>query len=206
MPTFESYYFDFDGNTNYGTITNSPSLGILGFEASFEIWMRVATYSAHGAFYPSNDNIPIFKGPFNGGDQGYNGNYCIWSGDGFLVLASNDGVSSGNPDGPNTEILRPANYTIPANQWLQLFVTQDASGFKFYTNSSYIGGGTEGVNSATNIAFKPDASNLLIGKRSDDYGYMLGKISVINIWDRKLSDAEIKNNYDFYRQRFGLGA
>jgi hypothetical protein len=196
MPTFESYYFDFDGNTNYGSIANSPSANILGFESSFEIWMRVATYSVHGSVYPNTFNIPIFKGPATGYGlgSGYNGNYCIWFGEeNFLRFASNDGT--------NGEILRNIEYKVPDNQWLQLFVTQDSSGYKYYVNSSYIGGGA-----GENLALNPDPNSLLIGKRSDDFGYMLGKISVINIWDRKLSDAEIKSNYDFYRQRFGLGA
>jgi hypothetical protein len=54
----------------------------------------------------------------------------------------------------------------------------------------------------------PDNELLLVGYNNAGqiygtypYGFY-GDMSVVNLWDRALTDAEIKNNYNFYIQRY----
>jgi len=192
--TFSNGSFDFNGISNYASVQSSPSLNVRGFNVSFEVWATNNLFTENNSYY----RFPIFKGPYNGGEQGYAGNYGFWiiqneaqSSSLYLRFGSNDGVAG--------EVNRDmsGSYNFTPGVFNQFFITQDSNGFKFYINGSFVSAGTN-----ADLLLGPDTSNLLIGKRSDDTGHMDGKIAIINIWDKKLSDADILTNYNFYSSRF----
>ena len=196
--TFSNGSFNFNGISNYAVVQSSPSLNVIGFNVSFEVW-------ATNNLFTENNNyarFPIFKGPYNGGDQGFAGNYGFW------IIAENPGspeiqsklyLRFGSNNGVAGEVNRDMSgiYNFTPGVFNQFFITQDSNGFKFYINGSFVSAGTN-----ADLLLGADASNLLIGKRSDNWGYMDGKIAIINIWDKKLSDADILTNYNFYSSRF----
>ena len=75
-----------------------------------------------------------------------------------------------------------------------------ASGYKDYINGavSLDQPGTTPPNASS------PSQRFYIGHRWDLDDTIQGKIAVVNIYDRALSDAEVAQNFDHYKMRFGL--
>jgi hypothetical protein len=89
--------------------------------------------------------------------------------------------------------------TLVDGQWYQLVVSFDGSNLRFYANLTT---GTP----YTSIAITPQSSGtgLRIGRRWDTGSYFQGDIAIVRIYDYALSVAEITQNFNALRNRFGI--
>lgn len=187
MPTFNSNgYFTFNGTSNYGTSPDSPTLGINGYNITIELWVRFTSLSE-----PYNIQFPISKNPYNGSSNAYDGgNYGIWIETDFIINQSDAGG-----DGKLKGVGSAANST---GVWYQIVFIQNENGYRVLRNGSLI---TSVYGDGTPALLAKCTDNLYIGKRKDGV-YLKGDLSVVNIWDRDLTDTEVLQNYNFYRPRF----
>jgi len=179
-------YFTFNGTSSYGSIPDSPSLGVTGFDITMEVWVRFNSFAGDNEI-----QFPIMKAPYTGGLGYDNGNYGMWIQAGFILNATNDG-SGGKLKGVSAEGLNATS------TWYQMVFVQSANGYRVVRNGSIV---NAVYGDGTPAELKPTTSNLLVGKRFDGY-YLKGDLAVVNIWDRALSDVEILQNYNFYLPRF----
>jgi hypothetical protein len=88
-------------------------------------------------------------------------------------------------------------YTLTSNAWYHIVGTFDGSNFRLYIN---------GVNEITTAnAFTPTANTagIRLMKRWDSGAYWGGHLSTVKIYNRALSLAEVKQNYNATKKRYG---
>ena len=83
--------------------------------------------------------------------------------------------------------------------WQQIVATHDGTTLKYYVNASQSG-------STLTVSFSFNNDNLNIGKArnasgQDNYD---GKVSLVSVYNRALSAAEVTRNYDSVRGRYGI--
>ena len=86
---------------------------------------------------------------------------------------------------------------INLNQWYHIAGTDDGTTVRLYINGEQVQSGSS--SSATNYSGQP-----LIGQFPGNNAVTTGKIPVVKIYDRALTDREIKANYNQYKNRFNL--
>lgn len=173
-------YITFNGSDAFGVATHASSLNATtGY--SIEFWVN----------HVSGDYILAGKAPYTGGPSNQNGNYMTWLGNTYHLFISSDGGSNVNYF---------ANYDAVANTWQQLVFTFDGTTANFYKNG-VLGTTTTAAGPASLVATNED---LLIGKRKDGYGYLNGKLSIINMWNYALTGTQVLSNYNIYKTRYGL--
>jgi hypothetical protein len=98
----------------------------------------------------------------------------------------------------------PGGYTADGTTWYNLIMAVSSTGVVDYINGA--------VSNATQNPFNggvsaPNGSGpdqvFWIGKSWSNQFYN-GKVAVVNMYDRALSDAEVLQNFNYYRSRFGL--
>lgn len=94
-------------------------------------------------------------------------------------------------------------FTHDGTTWYNLTMAVGATEYKDYINGavSYapgdFGGGSAPNGSSTTQQF-------FIGKRWDGTETVNAKMAIVNIYDRALTDAEVAQNFNYYRSRFGV--
>lgn len=194
----------FGSTMSYGTIVDSKSADISGWEITTEIWVKFTSLFG----YNQNSNSSSWPLGINMNTQGlfgkwgetayYPKNYGLEINDTNLIFR-NETTSS-------ELVSHIVSYDTIGNfpgNWVQIVYKQDSNGWSMILNGDNIIG--QGTDSAILI---PDNQPLLVGTRGDytriersPYAFY-GEMSVFNVWDRALTDAEIKNNYNFYIQRY----
>ena len=195
---------DLSGNTNNGTLVNSPGFTNAG-AASY------LSFSGTGAQYASTTaakfnktytgktvivaarmtaggfSTGTFRGLFgtNGGTRNFN-TYIYFTGSAFQIHYSAGGVSGFSN-----------NLSLTTNQWFIVAVTQTTGGLVSY----YLNGQPVGTN--TGITF------IQYGANSGEYvalcdNYWYGDINMCAVYGRALSGDEIRQNFQSLRTRYGL--
>lgn len=172
----------FNGSDQYGQAANSASLGVSGVNFTCEYWVKADTIG---------DYIAIAKAPWTAGPSNQNGNYMLWFSDNYDLFFTSASV------GPNNANARNAVFTMNT-AWHQVVYQYAAGVGTFYYDGVALT--TTGANDGYSLftTTKP----LLIGKREDGFGYLNGKLSVINMWDYALTPTQIADNYDYYSTRY----
>ena len=93
----------------------------------------------------------------------------------------------------------PGDYFQPSNGWYQFVNTYDGSNIKFYANNTL-----RITKTPSNFTIASSGLGLNIMRRQDVLNYWGGGISIIRVYSRALSAAEIDQNYNSERLRFGL--
>ena len=186
-PTYSSSnggYFTFNGINQYGTAPNSASLSITGTNFTCEYWVKANTIG---------DYIVVAKAPYTGGPTHQNGNYMLWYSDNYELFftTANVGVTDTNA--------RVATFTMNTN-WHQVVYQYSAGTGTFYMDGALMT--TIGANDGYNLF--PTTNPLQIGRRTDNFGYLDGNLSIINISDYALTPAQITQNWNYYRTRYGI--
>jgi hypothetical protein len=89
-------------------------------------------------------------------------------------------------------------YTLTSNAWYHIVGTFDGSNLRLYIN---------GVNEITTANVGTPAANtsgIRLMKRWDSGAYWGGHLSAVKIYNRALSLAEVKQNYNATKKRYGL--
>ena len=202
-------WYDVSGNSNNGTLTNGPTYnadvgGNIVFDGSNDY---VAVTSA--ASIKNTSNLSLEGWVFISSAMNYYGGiigkgisdsqeeYCL------LVHSVNSKVymDVGAGGGPYTD----ATFSFSLNTWYHIIGTHEriagSSAIKIYVNGSLLSSSTISPTSAVN----DNTTNVSIGSRYDGGNSVWnGKIATARIYTRTLSAAEVLQNYNATKGRFGL--
>jgi hypothetical protein len=210
---------DISGNGNTGTLTNGPTYssangGSLVFNGSnnfasipspsplsgtqlftFEIWVNLTSIT--GNFGGSNKAAWLFAGGSGSGTGQPE----------FAVLSANNTsftpntIYFGRGAGGVTGSLSINVSSLMSNgNWYQISLVRSASNIE----TVYLNGSSIGTGNVSN-SFSDGITNFASLENNSSYsGYLNGKISNIKIYNRALSAAEVSQNYNATRGRYGL--
>ena len=185
-------WFDLSGNGNTGTLTNGPTYssangGSLVFDGVDDYVNAPLTKSATCTFSCWARTTTLGSNPmlFNAGPNGYGPDLFFYSGNIYWNIW--DG-------GANPLATTPASVT-DGNYHYYVVVNDASSNTKLYYDGVLLGTAT--YRSAANN------TNLTIGGTADPYIWN-GNISNFTIYNRALTAAEIQQNFNATRSRFGI--
>jgi hypothetical protein len=205
-------WYDLSGNGNNGTLTNGPTYsssnsgsivfdGVddyvnLGTNASqynsttgtFAVWVKVTGITA--------DSSGIFSNGTN--DYGLIGLYAGTYSSPSSTIGIQYGVTARSP---NVDSGCSATVSIPASGWLYLVATRYYNGsttsFKLYANGALQSSGS------MNYPISTVYSTWWLG-RNTTRPSMAGNIAIAQMYSKELTAAEITQNYNATKSRFGL--
>ena len=170
-------YFDFDGSSDYCLITTNTALNAMEVP-TFIAWFYADAISAEGNLV-SKEYAPRLLSHHGAGDTG-----------GIQVQYASSSYAKVNADTP----------ALVASRWYMMVGNVNAGGdVRLFMNGEHVGltaGAADGVYT--------NGSNIGIGAKPGGSHFYNGKISIVQIYDRPLNHAEIKQNYNAHRARFGL--
>jgi len=136
----------------------------------------------------------------NGTHQNYDGallssgnwNSSHWA---FSVVQNNSSIRTRNPSITHS-------FSFQVGSWYNIVYRRVGSTINFFVN----GLKSQNYSSSSNIPLTSDATNTSIGRETYLGGYFNfnGKISTAKIYNRGLSDNEIKQNFNALRGRYGV--
>jgi len=199
-------WYDLSGNNNNGTLTNGPTFSGIGKQASIvfdgtndyvvvpessSVDITTNTITFGGWCYPTISNLYQHIVVNTGGGE-LNIQYCMWlSQFGTSQIYRNlNGVVSQN----NVSISTPWQ----VNAWNYIILVYNGSTIKIYLNGAQV----SNENASGNIA--QTNSNVYIGGESSQNYFFNGRISDIQIYNRALSAAEVQQNFNALRGRYGI--
>ena len=169
----------FDGTNDYATVSNQTT-------ANFTLgcWLKTTATSLTGSF-------------------AYDGNGVIWSdvyggANDFVFAVLNNKVSFWTGDGGGSNI--DGTTSINTGSWFYITIVKDGtnSSKKIYVNTTLEATGTCTANLLT-------ANPIIrIGGNTLDNKYFNGNIAKASVYNRALSAAEVSQNFNALRGRFGI--
>ena len=96
-----------------------------------------------------------------------------------------------------------SNGTVSLNTWNHLLVSYNGASWGVYINGILDKTEAENVD-ARNDSIQHNAIGTSIQSTGARSGYFSGKIAIARIYNRALSYAEVRNNYNSHKGRFGL--
>ena len=172
--------FSFNGSSDYLQFSPSTQFGNISY--SIEFVLKVSATSG-------NYGIMLWasSGPFNSLGKGIEIRFQT----NLFEYTINDGV------GASTRL----QYTfanIADGNYRHFVITQNKQG----TATLYVNGVSVGTQSYTGESAFTDALTFQIGKGND--GYLNGLLPVFKLYTKALTGAEVQQNYNVYRGRYGL--
>jgi len=186
------------------TLINNPTYSS-SFGGYFDFNPSSIQY-AQGPSLPStllNWSIDVWH-YYNGTNSG--GSPCIVT----EKFTSNINFTLGNTNDSSTNLqagffngqwnTTPLGYTLTPGYWYNIAGTYDGSIIKLYINGVVV---ESQVSSSTPVS---SGTGIYLMKRWDNYENDCwgGKLSVVNIYNRALNNAEILQNFNYYRTRYGI--
>ena len=168
----------FDGYDDYIDLgSQSGDLRLSGSNGTISVWMYMEDVS-------SGDSWKRMVDKSNGGN-GANG---------YTFFVHTDGTLTGNV---NTSGLSSSAGAITDDEWFHVIYAWDGTVHYLYKDGSLL-------HSVSNTALPPsDTTNMRIGSWNHSTSREFkGRISQVCIWNRKLSAAEIQQNYNALKGRF----
>ena len=202
-------WYDVSGNSNNGTLTNGPTYnadvgGNIVFDGSNDYVAvtsaasikNTSTLSLEGWVFISSA-MNYYGGIIGKGTSDTDEEYCL------LVHSVNSKVymDVGSSGGPYTD----ATFSFSLNTWYHIIGTHEritgSSTIKIYVNGSLLSSTTVNPTNAVN----DNATNVSVGSRfNGGTSVWNGKIATARIYTRTLSAAEVLQNYNATKGRFGL--
>ena len=202
-PRTGTTWTDLSGNSNNGTLTNGPTfsagnMGSILFDGtndyvnmgistycnliniSVSVWIKVTSTSLY--FLCRYNNTTFF-----------NGFYMYYD-----VASTKFGVDG--RESSATYLSRPTTNTYPLNNWYNVVWTKSANVWTIYVNGSLDVSSTLG-NGTTSFSNNIMWIGAYLGN-GDQY-YSGGNISNVQIYNRVLTAAEVLQNYNATKSRFG---
>lgn len=166
-------YFAFNGTSNYGTITNNPSIDF-ALEQSLIIWMKHS----------------FITGRRNPWDQAYGG-YGTWTHEQGDAINQYFGDAGSN----TTPYVGLTSSSTPRDVWNCASITRTTTQHRWYLNGT---GNVPYNHSYDELAYT--SADIRIG--TGYAGYWEGNIAIIMAYNRGLSENEIFQNYNATKERF----
>ena len=186
---------DLSGNANSGTFTDGPTYssangGYIAFNGTSNYITnstnlfsgRTTTTGAYWVYitaYPSG-NVGVLH---------------MWNGVSQLAY---DTTSGGIPQFWINGALIVSGNQLSLNTWHYMTWVTDGSFARIYTNGVLVNSG------AFTAAIATSAQPMYIFRRSDSATYMAGRLSSLSVYNRALSAAEIQQNFNAHRGRYGI--
>jgi len=170
-------YWEFDGTDDYISIANANSPQFTANQ-SFTISYTLKLNSIIGGFW-----APVMKGGFN---QSY----------GHLILNDDLLVYTDNDSSP--EYTFNNVFTNDANKWVFITQTYDGNRIYLYRNGELFG------QSGTGIGFTTSTAPLYFGSHNSTSYYLDGSMATVKMYNKALSAAEVLQNFNAQKSRFGL--
>ena len=185
-------YWDFDGTGDYflldsHTTTLDPGTG----DMTWEIWFATDLTSGDKYVY-SNYESGDDRIEFRVGTGGALGRMLMWG------------------DPATTYWYRDTATSAVAGAWAHLVVRYHraaadlASGITFYVNGVVDAGTAGGGTWVQNATIEPESALDTIGRRANGSQEFDGRIGIFRIYNKKLSESEIVQNFQVHRARFGI--
>ena len=155
---------------------------------TIDIWFNFTAAQPSGAPCLISDD---FSGPFN-----------------FTINAASNQLQTGwyttNWGGQYATNNVPTALTHDGSTWYNITMAVGASQYKDYINGSvsYAPGNFGPSGAAPNGS--GSRQQFYIGHRWDNADTVNAKMAVVNIYTRALTDAEVTQNFNYYKSRFGL--
>ena len=205
-----STWYDLSGNGNNGTITNATfnSDGYFAFDGSGDYvsfasaselqFLNRSPYTLEVWMHPtSNPGSTSWTGIFNREDS------SVGSRDGYNLYLEGDIIDTVYlaterfTTGTNSNITTTYNNSDLLNIWSHIVVTYDGTTLKLYRNGVQL-------NSTTSTGNITNTSKTLeIGRRGTG-SYFIGRLTGQKIYKKALTAAEVKQNFNAHRGRFGI--
>ena len=175
--------FDFDGGTNYIDFGNNSILQITG-AITISLWFKTSTTSAQGLIAKGD----YFATPGNTG-------YQLSLYDGKIWFKFSDGTT-------NVQLSPTTNWSN--GEWHNVVAmwdgTTNTNGVKLFFNNAKIDETTSSISSIQNVS-----DNFIVSYNSNGGGgHLNGQIAPFQVYNKALSAAEVKQNYNALKGRFGL--
>jgi hypothetical protein len=180
----------FDGKDDYVDVTDTP-LRITGVSFTMEVWF----------YYDGNSSNAYTIAGKRNGTTPFN-QYTLWIGDGTTSVNPGSVLGGFVRIDESTSYDRLANYTLPSAGIYHVALTNDSSSLKLYVNN---------VLRQTVSNTYPSPANLLISGKNFritevNLGnkYLNGKVYTTKLYNRALSQSEVKQNFTALRGRYGI--
>ena len=189
---------DLSGNNNNGTLTNGPTFsagnqGSIVFDG-IDDYVNVANASSLNAsaqtisvwynatVLPGRESVLVAKHDTVGSWNGYN----MWAGNNTQIKVGSTGYNSGLSTGVT-------------NVWYYLTLAYTSN----VSLTGYVNGVSMGTSGLANLSIS--SNPLRIGRSPDSFWSLFtGKISIVTVYNRQLSDSEILQNFNATRTKFGV--
>lgn len=174
--------FSFNGTSDY--ISTSNSYGFSKTDAfSAEVWIKVNNHS---------DRPTAAAGIFGKGHW-YANNWDIW-------LYNNNSIQFEVSGDAQSGVIYIGTSALSLQTWYHFIATYNNGSMNIYLNGTLVNNGTyTGTGNFTN------GYPVLIGTRTGDASRSLrGSVSTAKVYNRALSAAEVKQNFNALRGRYGI--
>jgi len=168
----------FDGTDDYVTLGGPASLN--NQYATHEVWIKF-----------DNATDSVFRNIISRQNT---------SAGTFTMLKTNGNVYTFNTRNSSNTIVQVTLSTAPTTTWTQLVHSYDGT-----TVRTYVNGVADNTNTGMSGPLNTGGTfDMKIGTNNYPSNYMNGNISVVRAYDRALTAAEIAQNYDALKGRYGL--
>ena len=178
-------YFTFNGSSQYVNIGSSTSLGSLTTALTISSWITISSFPSAGGLSTIYDT----------GQSGSSKEQTF-----FRLDQSIASVAVGTYDGSTNFQTSYAYSNLSLNTWYNLVAGYTGTAWVLYVNGALVSSTTTtGPVSAGSVITVGVANNSGTLQR-----YWKGNISSVSVYSRSLSAAEIVQNFNAYRGRYGI--
>jgi hypothetical protein len=201
-------FYDLSANLNHGTLSTSAIANTASTPKKFTF---NGTAGTNVRFDPAKFNVPytgktvviaakmdanfgtnLYRGLFGSSTPQRNFNFYVYqNGSGYQLHFSSYNSAGNIGGGWLSDVLQ-----LATGQWYVFAITQDANSVRFFVNGQLVGAST-----GTTILQYQSTPDERLGN-TDNYWY--GDINTALIYKRGLSNAEILQNFNALKSRFGL--
>lgn len=189
---------DLSGNGNNGAFTNSPTyLDAAKGQIAFDGVDDYITVQNSSSLNPANSTLICWA----------RSNTELWNNNGFLMSKRDVFVMHPNANAKSVSYYYRLNNAWAAEsvtpedvvQWNMYAYSWDGSVLAAYLNGNFVRSGTK-----TGPLNTSDTGVMTIGRDDGTGRYMNGAVSSCMMYNRALSDLEIRQNFEALRGRYGI--
>lgn len=196
--TYDNSSFSFiKANSNVVRVANTPALQFLG----------TSPYTLEAWIYPTADPGTTFYTGIINREANYNGGprdgYNLWLKTDFVdptkLTLGTERFTGDISNSSFMGVFATLDSSATLNNWSHIVATYDGLRVKLYLNSTYLG-----QSSANTGIISNDQQTIEIGRRNSQAQSFTGRIDGVKIYNKALSDKEVKQNFIALRGRYGV--
>lgn len=195
-------WYDSSGTNNNGTLVNGPAYNSLNLGSIVFDGVDDSVNAGNGSTLNMGTGDFSIESYFKAaGSSNYRiilqkGNPGVGSNRGYRLRIEADNTIQMTVTGDAEYVASTS--TITYNTWYQVLGTKDSSGLKIYLNGALSGTGTSPTGTTTT------SDNFTIGRQDQGNWPFNGNVSLVNIYNRSLTAAEVAQNFNAFRGRYGI--